>query len=69
MRNAHKALQAIELLASGDFGLDAELYKGKNKELKEAYKRIIEIYTIAHCEVSPCKHPDWEKRKYNILKK
>lgn len=74
MKNPHKALEAIERLVGGDFGMDMEWYliddriKRKNKRLVEAAKLIGLIYMIAHAE-GHCKgHPSWDEKKYEILK-
>jgi len=75
MRNPHEALRAIEVLVGGDFGLDMEMIatpikKGGKKidhRLKQAAELITTIYMIAHAE-NGCKHPDWENKKYEILR-
>jgi hypothetical protein len=73
MKNPHKALEAIERLVGGDFGLDMEWYihddrvKRKNKRLLEAAKIITEIYLIAHAEGHCGGHTNWQDRKYEIL--
>lgn len=74
MRNPYKALEAIERLVGGDFGLDMEcLLNDKRKKkldprLKEAAEIINNIYCIAHAEVSEgCKHDGWEDIKDKIL--
>lgn len=74
MKNPHKALEAIEILVGGSFGMDMDCYvygmmKPKNTEdtLMEAAKLITKIYMIAHAEVSRgCSHEDWEKIKYRV---
>jgi pterin-4a-carbinolamine dehydratase len=72
MKNSHKALQAIEVLGGGDFGLDMESLLHKKEKvdprLKTAAQMITDIYMMAHAEVSGCHHPDWENKKYEILK-
>ncbi len=78
MKNSHKALEAIERLVGGDFGLDMEWYststpKNRNKDPKwlqenllEAAQLITKIYMIAHAEGN-CNHPEWEKEKFKVL--
>ena len=78
MKNALKALEAIEVLTGSDFGLDMEclLYMPKRQMTKKKYKEMLEtaariitdIYTISHAENSKCKHEDWENKKYEIIK-
>lgn len=70
--NPYKALEAIEVLVGGDFGLDMEsiLYEKRKKidpKLKEAARLIGKIYQIAHSE-GKCRHEDWERLKYEVLK-
>ena len=75
MRNPHKALEAIERLVGGDFGLDMEMVlydknarKNVISRLKAAARVITDIYIIAHAENSKgCKHENWEEKKYKIL--
>lgn len=80
MRNPHKALEAIERLVGGDFGMEMEWYAhfhAKDRDihwlktnLRIASRLISEIYCISHAENSKgCKHEDWEKIKYDILAK
>ena len=75
MKDPIKALEVIEILTGDSFGLDMEFIasdigKGNkvSPKLKEAAKRISDIYMIAHAEVSNCRHSDWEKKKYEILR-
>jgi len=78
MKNPFDALKAIERLVGSDFGMDMEFYlvdkpkKNKiwlKKNLRQAAKIITDIYVIAHAE-GPCGgHPNWENKKYEILKK
>ena len=74
MKHPNKALEAIEILVSGDFGLDMEwLLHDKRKKvdpkLKQAAEIITKIYCIAHAETNHhCQHSDWEQIKYDILK-
>ena len=74
MKNPHEALRAIEVLVRGDFGLDMEFIasdigKGNkvSPKLRQAAQMITDIYMIAHAE-NGCKHPDWENKKYEILR-
>lgn len=77
MKHPHKALQAIERVAGDSFCEDLEymLYVKSSKKspkelkklLKEAAKKLILIYEMAHCEVSFCPHSTWEDEKYKIL--
>jgi hypothetical protein len=74
MKNCYKALEAIEVLVGGDFGLEMEwlLYDQREKDidprLKQAAKIITDIYMIAHADtIHPCKHQEWENKKYKIL--
>ena len=76
MKNPHKALEAIERLVGGGFGMDMEMLiyeaeKGKRKvepQLLEAAKIITEIYCIAHAE-GTCGggHTIWQQKKFDIL--
>ena len=72
-QNPHRALEAIERLVGGDFGLDVEWWltdpkKSKQDKMKvEMAKLITQIYMIAHAE-GKCRHKDWELKKYEILK-
>ena len=75
MKNQYKALQAIERLVGGSFGLDMEwllVEKQRGKEIDEkllkAAEVITDIYMISHAENSPCNHTDWQEKKYKILK-
>ncbi len=73
MKNPHKALEAIETLVGGDFGMDMEWLlndtKKVDKRLKQAAEVITKIYMIAHAEtLHACSHPDWEDIKFKILK-
>ena len=71
MRNQFEALKAIEKLTNDDFASDMDRLiseQKRNSKLKEATKRIIKIYQIAHAEISTCRHPDWEEIKYEINK-
>mgnify|MGYP001560779773 CR=1 FL=1 len=74
MKNPHRALDAIERLVGGDFGMDMEWLLHKKEKvdprLKTAAKIITDIYIIAHAE-GQCGggHPSWEDKKYKILKK
>jgi hypothetical protein len=80
MKNPHKALEAIEYLVGGDFGIEMECYTyemfetGKKwnktqlkKNLRDAAKLITTIYQISHAEISTCNHTDWQKIKNNLL--
>lgn len=73
MKNPHKALEAIEILVGGDFGLDVEWWatdkriKKKDKMKIQMAKLITEIYKIAHAE-GRCEHKDWQQIKYEVLK-
>ena len=73
MTNPHKALEAIERLVGGDFGLDIEWWltdkrlKKKDKMKIEMAKMIGMIYMIAHSEGRCRVHKDWENIKYKIL--
>lgn len=77
MRNPHKALEAIERLVGGSFGMDMECFlagmskipdKELRKNLKWAAEIITKIYCISHAENSRgCSHPNWEKIKFEIL--
>ena len=75
MKNPHKALEAIEMLVGGDFGMDMDflLYDDREKNLdprlKKAAEVITKIYCIAHSEtVHSCSHEEWEKIKYDVIK-
>jgi hypothetical protein len=81
MKNIYKTLEAIEVLVSDDFALDMECFAHNignqkfskldlYKMLKEAAKRITEIYVVAHAEnTKGCNHEDWEQKKYEIISK
>lgn len=75
MKNPYKALQAIEVLVSSDFGFDMGALRYQKNEvgptLLEAARVITKIYQIAHSEKTSgsCKHLDWEEIKYDILSK
>lgn len=77
MKNPHKALQAIEYLSGDDFAMDLEWILAfpksrkeseKRKMFKEAAKRLMQIYTIAHSEGN-CYHDNWSKVKDEIITK
>ena len=76
MKNPHRALEAIERLVGGDFGMDmewllAEQEEGKVKDtdprLLTAAKIIGDIYIIAHAEGNCTGHPSWEEKKDEVL--
>ena len=75
MKNPHKALEAIEVLVGGDFGMDMEFIATGQKvrrpisTLRKAAKMITDIYMIAHAENNhACSHSNWEEIKYKIIK-
>lgn len=77
MRNKNKALEAINILVSSDLGFDADLIyhemlkltpKMKDRYILDFSKLITDIYKIAHAEIASCRHEDWEKIKYEIIK-
>ena len=75
MKNAEKALEAIEILVGGDFGNDLELFTHKMKDianpkntLRQAGLIFSQIYRIAHAETKHnCSHESWEEEKFAIL--
>lgn len=76
-KNAFKAIEAIERLVGGDFGVDMEMYVATKpklnktqlkKQLRQAAKIITDIYIIAHSEGACPGHPEWQQKKYDILK-
>jgi hypothetical protein len=76
MKNTYKALEAIEVLVGGDFGMDMEwlLYDKREKKIDprliQSAEIISKIYQIVHSEtIHSCQHPDWENIKYDILSK
>lgn len=77
MKDPHKALEAIERIVGDDWGLDMEWVGcGLDKKvrrpisrLREAGRKVILIYQIAHAEGSCTGHPEWEDLKYEILTK
>jgi hypothetical protein len=83
MKNPFKAVEAIERLTGGSFGmiieeLAAKDEKGKwvvkrptreRKTLREMAALITDIYMISHAEGNCKGHPSWEGKKYEILKR
>jgi hypothetical protein len=76
MKNAFKAIEAIEKLVGGDFGMDMEFYlydrpkldkTQLKKRLRQAARLITDIYVIAHAESTCTGHPSWQKKKYEVL--
>lgn len=72
MKDPNKALQAIEALTGGDFGMDMEYllhdHGAIDSRLITAAEIITKIYCIAHAETEhACSHRDWEKIKDEIL--
>jgi hypothetical protein len=75
MKNPHRALEAINIITGGDFGLDVEWWltdkriKHKDKMKMAMAELITKIYMIAHAEGKCNAHNNWEQIKYDILKK